>query len=169
MSLIQRQFRASLIQVSSRFLIARSAHTNININGRRLTLPHVGRKGLVSGAATVTLLGASLLMASGVSDPDTTTLQDANQPASKKLPSLTSMFRSYAVYTLCCIPALVDWSPNILDTLMSIPVVRDITESLVRATFFAQVGDHHIPSTGKLTLCSVCCLYVCCLYVVRGR
>jgi hypothetical protein len=154
MSLLQSQFRASLIQASPRFLIARSAHTN----ARRLTLPHIGRKGLVSGAATVTLLGGSLLMASDVTDLDATTLQDGNHPASRKLPSLTSMFRSYAVYTMCCIPALVDWSPKILGTLMSIPVVRDITESIVRATFFAQVNNHHILSNGRLTLWFVPCM-----------
>jgi proline dehydrogenase len=74
-------------------------------------------------------------------------IQDANKPgANRQPPPLTNMLRSYVVYTMCCIPALVDWSPKILGTLLSIPVVGDVTELLVRVTFFAQVG-YHVPSS----------------------
>ncbi|KAA1468315.1 FAD-linked oxidoreductase [Dentipellis sp. KUC8613] len=39
---------------------------------------------------------------------------------------------------MCSIPPLVDWSPSILAFLTSIPGVKQITEAIVRNTFFAQ-------------------------------
>lgn len=52
---------------------------------------------------------------------------------------ISTLLRSYIVYSLCSIPTLVDWSPTILGTLFSIPGVRQITEAIVRVTFFEQV------------------------------
>ncbi|CAL1696951.1 unnamed protein product [Somion occarium] len=56
----------------------------------------------------------------------------------KKPTPLSSLIRSYIVYTACCIPGLVDWSPAILSTLMSVPLLKQITEAIVRVTFFNQ-------------------------------
>ncbi|EGO19430.1 hypothetical protein SERLADRAFT_352554 [Serpula lacrymans var. lacrymans S7.9] len=92
----------------------------------------VTRLGLASGA----VLGASLLLGGQVyaeappSDPDS--------DAQRQPTPLTSLLRSYAVYSMCSIPMLVDWSPTILSTLMSIPGINLITEAIVRATFFSQ-------------------------------
>ncbi|KAJ7103877.1 FAD-linked oxidoreductase-like protein [Mycena epipterygia] len=52
--------------------------------------------------------------------------------------SFGSLVRTYVVYTMCSIPALVDNAPWLLDTLTSIPGVRWITEAIVRVTFFNQ-------------------------------
>ncbi len=54
-------------------------------------------------------------------------------------PPLSELVRTYIVYTLCSVPFLVDWSPTILSTLMAIPGIKQITEAVVRVTFFDQV------------------------------
>ncbi|KAI0717523.1 FAD-linked oxidoreductase [Cerioporus squamosus] len=53
-------------------------------------------------------------------------------------PPLSELVRTYIVYTLCSVPFLVDWSPTILSTLMAIPGLKQITEAVVRVTFFDQ-------------------------------
>ncbi|KAI0089884.1 FAD-linked oxidoreductase-like protein [Irpex rosettiformis] len=88
--------------------------------------------GLVSGAAVTT----SLVLLNR-QDP---LYADAEEQPQRTLPSpsLSSLLRSYVVYTMCSIPPLVDWSPTILSTCLSIPIVRNITEAFVRITFFDQ-------------------------------
>ncbi len=54
-------------------------------------------------------------------------------------PPLSELVRTYIVYSLCSVPFLVDWSPTILSTLMAIPGLKQITEAVVRVTFFDQV------------------------------
>ncbi|KAF8341744.1 FAD-linked oxidoreductase [Amanita rubescens] len=51
-------------------------------------------------------------------------------------PPLSSLARAYAAYTMCSVPSLVEYSPHILRTLLSVPVVKQITEVSVRAAFF---------------------------------
>ncbi|KAH8101479.1 FAD-linked oxidoreductase-like protein [Cristinia sonorae] len=51
---------------------------------------------------------------------------------------LSSLIRSYVVYTVCSIPGLVDLSPTVLSTCLSIPVLKHVTEAIVRVTFFDQ-------------------------------
>ena len=51
--------------------------------------------------------------------------------------SLSALIRSYAVYTMCSIPALVDHSPRILE-LASMPGLKWITKAFIRITFFDQ-------------------------------
>jgi proline dehydrogenase len=50
----------------------------------------------------------------------------------------STLLRSYAVFSMCDIPALVDYSPQLLEVFSSVPVVKQITEAFVRATFFNQ-------------------------------
>ncbi|KAJ7250111.1 FAD-linked oxidoreductase-like protein [Mycena haematopus] len=52
--------------------------------------------------------------------------------------SFGSLVRTYVVYTMCSIPALVDNAPWLLQTCSSIPGFRWITEAFVRVTFFDQ-------------------------------
>lgn len=54
---------------------------------------------------------------------------------------LSVLLRSYLVFSMCAIPTLVDHSPAILATLSSIPGLKQVAESFVRATFFAQVSS----------------------------
>jgi proline dehydrogenase len=55
-----------------------------------------------------------------------------------KIP-LSTLVRSYVVYSMCSLPLLVDKSPEILSALTSIPGAKQITEAFLRATFFSQV------------------------------
>lgn len=57
---------------------------------------------------------------------------------SKPNTPLRELVRSYIVYTMCSFPALIDLSPTMLDVLTSIPGVKQVTEALVRITFFDQ-------------------------------
>ena len=53
--------------------------------------------------------------------------------------SLATLIRAYVVYSFCSVPALVDSAPALLETLSAIPGLKQITEAVVRATFFDQV------------------------------
>ncbi|KAJ6581555.1 FAD-linked oxidoreductase-like protein [Mycena capillaripes] len=52
--------------------------------------------------------------------------------------SFGTLVRTYVVYTMCSIPALVDNAPWLLETFSSIPGLRWITRAIVRVTFFDQ-------------------------------
>ncbi|KZV77590.1 FAD-linked oxidoreductase [Peniophora sp. CONT] len=52
--------------------------------------------------------------------------------------TLGELFRQYAVYAMCSSPTLIDWAPTILETLTSIPIIKQITEAVVSQTFFLQ-------------------------------
>jgi proline dehydrogenase len=60
------------------------------------------------------------------------------QRATRSIP-LSSLIRSYLVYSMCSVPILIDWSPSVLSVLSSIPGVKQVTELFVRHTFFSQV------------------------------
>lgn len=52
---------------------------------------------------------------------------------------LSKLLTSYAVYSACSIPGLVEASPTLLALFTSIPGLRQIAEGIVRVTFFKQV------------------------------
>ena len=58
---------------------------------------------------------------------------------------LKAVLRSYFVYSACSIPALVDYSPKILDTLSRVPGLKQLTYGIVRVTFFDQVRNIEPP------------------------
>lgn len=65
---------------------------------------------------------------------------DAPLPSKESVPiPLSKSLTSYVVYSLCSVPGLVDVSPALLSFCTSIPGLRQLTEALVRATFFEQV------------------------------
>lgn len=101
------------------------------------------RLGRITLASSL-LLGGSLLV-----------LSPQNPPPENQPPPLSTLFRSYIVYSMCSIPALIDYAPNILDGLMSsrIPFVKEVTEAVVRATFFAQVCHVRALSIKKELMC----------------
>lgn len=91
----------------------------------------------VMTAAAASLLGVGIALSS---DRDSD-LKDAGEekPAIARR-SISSLMRSYIVWTVLGIPRLVDLAPELLDRLLqsSIPGIPLITEGLVRETFFAQ-------------------------------
>jgi hypothetical protein len=66
---------------------------------------------------------------------------DAPLPSKESVPiiPLSKSLTSYVVYSLCSVPGLVDASPALLSFCTSIPGLRQLTEALVRVTFFEQV------------------------------
>ncbi|KAJ1310729.1 hypothetical protein OPQ81_009250 [Rhizoctonia solani] len=100
------------------------------------SLPRSSRLAWGLGASTALLgvAGMTIYADSSTSPPGTTTL--------------SSLARSYLVYTLCSVPPLVNHSPSILSTCASIPGLRELSEAVVRRTFFAQfVGGDSLPDT----------------------
>ncbi|EKM60545.1 uncharacterized protein PHACADRAFT_246555 [Phanerochaete carnosa HHB-10118-sp] len=65
---------------------------------------------------------------------------------------------------MCSIPPLIDWSPQILSTLLAIPVVGDVTKAIVRITFFdhfvgAETAEEAIPLVKQLRAENKGCLF----------
>ena len=55
------------------------------------------------------------------------------------LTPLSTLFRSYVVYAMCSVPTFVEYSPSILEASAAVPGIRQLSEAIVRKTFFAQV------------------------------
>ncbi|KAK0192057.1 FAD-linked oxidoreductase-like protein [Armillaria mellea] len=90
------------------------------------------RFGAISGGILLaTGLGLSSSPIHADSDYDDSTNSKPSTP-------LRELVRSYIVYTMCSFPVLIDLSPTMLDVLTSIPGVKQVTEALVRITFFDQ-------------------------------
>ncbi|QRV91724.1 proline dehydrogenase [Ceratobasidium sp. AG-Ba] len=108
----------------------RLTHTSSSSQPRR------GR--LIGLGAAAGVLGVGTLAVTAHADSEAAT------PGS----SLSSLMRSYLVYTLCSVSPLVNNSPAILSTCSNIPGLKEITEAVVRRTFFAQfVGGDSLPDT----------------------
>jgi proline dehydrogenase len=69
-------------------------------------------------------------------------LNDEQRAQRRPAASLSSLIRTYVVYSACSFPSVVDFAPTVLNALMSVPGVKQITEAAVRATFFSQVRIH---------------------------
>ncbi|KAF8319865.1 FAD-linked oxidoreductase-like protein [Cantharellus anzutake] len=66
-------------------------------------------------------------------------------------PSFSSLLRSYFVYTLCSITPLVDAGPQIISTLFAIPILKQVSELVIRESFFKQfVGGETLEETSPL-------------------
>ncbi|EAU93303.2 proline dehydrogenase [Coprinopsis cinerea okayama7 len=82
------------------------------------------------------------------------TLQAQNTeppPSNPHRQPLTALARSYVVYSLCSIPAIVDYAPSLLDFIGRIPVLNHVAYSLIKITFFDQfVGGETASATVPL-------------------
>lgn len=56
------------------------------------------------------------------------------------LTPLGALLRSYVVYAMCSVPTFVNYSPSILEACAAVPGIRQLSEAVVRQTFFAQVS-----------------------------
>ncbi|KAF9074035.1 FAD-linked oxidoreductase [Rhodocollybia butyracea] len=81
-------------------------------------------------------IGASTFIADRVIQADAS-LAPYTSIESNSAP-LGNLIRTYVVYSICSFPTFVDAAPKLLEVLMGIPIVRNITEALVRVTFFDQ-------------------------------
>ncbi|CAL1696953.1 unnamed protein product [Somion occarium] len=143
MMIIARVFPVSLARHPSKQVFR--GFLSLRPTPKRSTLfsPSRGRRwGLVLG--TVLTTSAIALQTAVYAD----SVDNEEGPVERKPTPLSSLVRSYVVYTACSIPGMVDWSPTILSTLMSVPVVKRITEAVVRITFFDQfVGGESAEGT----------------------
>ncbi|KIY72746.1 FAD-linked oxidoreductase [Cylindrobasidium torrendii FP15055 ss-10] len=112
-------------------------------------------------ALTLLALGASpFLFSSTLQSESVIPLVTDNESQ----PSLRDLIRTYVVYTLCSSETIIDHAPGLLETLTSVPVLKQITEALVRVTFFDQFvgGDTAaatIPLLKKLRTRNLGCLF----------
>ena len=124
--------------------VSRQYHHLHHSQPRRL--PRFGaRLVLVAGVATTTAFAASPLWPN---DVYADTNDDANgEDANIRSAPLTSLLRSYFVFSVCSVPVFVDWSPHIISFMTSVPGLKQLAGALVRRSFFAQVRifslDHH--------------------------
>ncbi|KAH9850564.1 FAD-linked oxidoreductase [Lenzites betulinus] len=100
-------------------------------NGRRVVAI-----GLVSGAVLGTSLLAPVIYADAAQDGEGS--EKVGRSSLGSTTPLSALVRTYVVYSLCSIPPLVDWSPTILSALLAVPGLKQITETIVRYTFFNQ-------------------------------
>ena len=125
---------------------SRQYHHLRNVQPRRL--PRLGaRVVLVTGVATTAALAFSTLGASNVY-ADTSDFADVEDSTIRNVP-LTSLLRSYFVFSVCSVPAFVDWSPHIISFTTSIPGLKQLVEVLVRRSFFAQVRIYLLGHHGR--------------------
>ena len=115
---------------------SRQYHHFRNVQPQRL--PRLGaRIVLVAGFATTTAFAFSVL---GPGDVHADTRDDrSGEDSSIRSVPLTSLLRSYFVYSVCSVPAFVDWSPHIISFMTSVPGLKQLAGAVIRRSFFAQV------------------------------
>jgi proline dehydrogenase len=121
-----------------RGLVQRQYHNLRNAPPRRF--PRLGSKvalGVGVGATTTFVFSISRLESTDVCayTSDDLNLEHSNIQNTP----LSSLLRSYLVFTLCSVPAFVDWSPRVISFMTSIPGLRQLAAAFVRRSFFAQV------------------------------
>ena len=70
-------------------------------------------------------------------------LAETSRPEHGASPPLLTLLRTYFVYGLTSCETIVDHAPEILDTLLKVPLVGTVVEGVVRRTFFNHVRILH--------------------------
>lgn len=120
---------------TSRRAIFTSPSTTPSRKGRRFQLGTLALTGALSGSAYAYLQRPS--------DRDASVTEATNAQlriSDRQQAPLSALIRTYVVYSMCSIPFIVDYSPSILSALSSVPGIKQITELLVRVTFFNQAS-----------------------------
>ncbi|KAG8957617.1 hypothetical protein FRC03_009968, partial [Tulasnella sp. 419] len=63
---------------------------------------------------------------------------EVEHPRNDRKQPISSLIRTYVVYSMCSIPPLVENATYLLGVFTSVPVLKQITEAMVRITFFDQ-------------------------------
>ncbi|KAI0325023.1 FAD-linked oxidoreductase [Cubamyces sp. BRFM 1775] len=119
---------------------ATSSNGAVTSKSRRGTFRRLTAIGLASGAvlgASVFVYDARAGLATAASQQDSR-IQSTAPSSKRSSASLSELTRTYVVFSFCSVPALVDWAPSILAALTSVPGLKQVTEAVVRATFFNQ-------------------------------
>ncbi|CDO71746.1 hypothetical protein BN946_scf184920.g30 [Trametes cinnabarina] len=120
--------------------LASSSAAGGSIKQRFWTLRRITTIGLTSGAILGTAVftydaRAGLSAVSHRQRHGGSMSADAAKPSAS---SVSELLRAYVVFSFCSVPALVDWAPSILAALSAVPGLKQLTEAVVRATFFNQ-------------------------------
>jgi hypothetical protein len=142
--------RRALTQTPARASSSSSKSSGNSGWKRRRYLPIVGLSALamsVSGASLVSRETEETKLRSLTNTPrgkDDDEMHSTSRdllptPAIQSIPT-SVLVRTYLVYTLCSIPLLIDYAPSLLHTFTHSPIpgVKQVTEAIVRRTFFAQ-------------------------------
>ncbi|KAI0369890.1 FAD-linked oxidoreductase [Pilatotrama ljubarskyi] len=135
--------KGSIRRIDYPFLRARSITTSEPTEAPRsgfLSLRRLTAVGLVSAS----ILGASIFAydarvgkAAAAGSPARIRTQSNSDVSLQRSPTpLSELVRTYVVFAFCSVPQLVDWSPTVLAALSAVPGLRQVTEAVVRATFF---------------------------------
>ncbi|KAG8776921.1 hypothetical protein FRC12_000621 [Ceratobasidium sp. 428] len=103
--------------------LGRSVHTNPGLPRHSNRLVKVGLG--TCALSLVSLAGAAVYA-------------DALESSESTRAPLSTLLRSYFVYSVCSVPAFVNYSPTLLEACASIPGLKQTSEAIVRRTFFAQ-------------------------------
>lgn len=124
-----------------RSLSLSSAHRN-TVPRHYHRLRSAPRQFLRPGARIILGVGTCVATAFALSRPDLHSDTNENvkveDPNIRNVP-LASLLRSYFVFSVCSVPALVDWSPHVISITTSIPGLRQLALALIRRSFFIQV------------------------------
>jgi len=127
---------------------SRLYHHLRNAQPRRLT--RLGASAvLVAGIATTAVFAFPRLESTDVY-ADTSDGSNVEDPSIRSVP-LTSLLRSYFVFSVCSVPVLVNWSPHVISFMTSVPGLKQLAGALVRRSFFAQVRDLLSRSSQSIT------------------
>ena len=118
---------------------SRQYHHSRSVQPRRL-LRLGARVVLVAGVATTPAVAFSVFGPSNVY-ADTDDYVNGGDSSIRTVP-LTSLLRSYFVFSVCSVPIFVDWSPHIISFMTSVPGLKQLAGALIRRSFFAQVRIH---------------------------
>lgn len=92
------------------------------------------------------------------SEPPTSPSPSTSNTAERSPTPLNALLRSYVVYSMCSVPWLVDYAPAILQWLGSVPGLKQVSEVVIRQTFFGQVSTVSLLPVSLLpSLCSCLC------------
>lgn len=139
-------FRLRALSLSStcRKSASRQYHRLPNAPPRRF--PRLGAR-VVLGAGVA---AAAFTLSRGPAGVNADTSDDISvEDSSIRSAPLMSLLRSYFVFSVCSVPAFVDWSPHVVSFMTSVPGLRQLAEALIRRSFFAQVRIMHPRHSGR--------------------
>ncbi|KAF8588483.1 FAD-linked oxidoreductase [Ramaria rubella] len=138
-----------LLRCSSRLLSSKTVCRFAHSSSHRAVVPRITPTGIA--LLSCGIIGGTLYLKHSNIHADASLESDSRNP--RRRTALSSLLRSYLVYTFCSIPDIVDYSPTLLATLTTIPGIKNVTEAVVRSTFFAQfVGGDSAEDTIPLLI-----------------
>ncbi|PCH33066.1 FAD-linked oxidoreductase [Wolfiporia cocos MD-104 SS10] len=153
--------RPGLLQVHPRTPPLHAARTIASYSRPAVRSSRLLRLGFAAGAVLTTSLLLGHVSGTVYADAEA---EERKGPSERSPTPLSTLIRSYIVYSACSVPALVDLSPTTLSVLFAIPGIKQVTEAIVRVTFFNQfvggdTAEDAIPLVEQLRAENKGCLF----------